>query len=569
MMSRHLYFLFVFLVAVLVLPLKVGAQRPVVREVQVEGVRRIPESRVRGWLVTRPGIPADSLLLRKDMDRILDGYRAAGFWQTAVIFPQIRVLGRGVRVAFRVEEGEPTRIDSVVLQGNQKMASDGLRSALGLSRDTVLRRDRIDRALDALLRIYENRGFPYCSLRPAVSILPGQDHAVLQITVEEGPFVQIDTVRFEGNRRTRDEVLLREMRIQQGEVYRQNRVDGAVRALRRLPFIVEVEPPRLEVREGQTALVVVVHEGPTGRLEAGAGYAPGNGAQAGLTGAVRLAFDNLMGTGREGRAAWERSGESASDLELAYREPWILGRPVSAEVALSMRQRPGFVEDLLNGQVRVASGKGIQAGVGISSLRVRPDSSGLGVVSGSQAWSLDGDWGFDRRDDRWNPGSGFLYRMHGGWGRVSRRGETSVRFRYGLDAEHYFPVGRRSVIAAAFHGAGVVEQGGVPLEARLRLGGIASIRGYREEAFLVTRAFWANLEWRLRMGRRSRVFLFADLGSLRDPGSGGTGVWIFPAGFGAGMRLESRLGMLGFDYGLARGDSPAQGKVHVQMVNEF
>ena len=104
-------------------------------------------------------------------------------------------------------------------------------------------------------------------------------------------------------------------------------------------------------------------------------------------------------------------------------------------------------------------------------------------------------------------------------------------------------------------------------EAYLKLGGIESIRGYREEHFRVTRAGWTNLEWRVLLARRSRAFLFLDSGILGGTPDGGPA--FYPAGYGGGLRVASRVGLIGLDYGLSRGDSPAQGKVHVQMVNEF
>ena len=65
-----------------------AAGRVLVRKVHVDGAHRISEDRIRGWLVTRPGMPLDSLLIEKDMARILKGYLNEGYWQVAVAFPE-------------------------------------------------------------------------------------------------------------------------------------------------------------------------------------------------------------------------------------------------------------------------------------------------------------------------------------------------------------------------------------------------------------------------------------------------------------------------------------------------
>ncbi len=547
-----------------------GAERPIVRRVRVEGARWMSEDRVRGWLVTRAGISLDSLLLRQDLRRILEGYRDAGYWQAAVAPPEVGLSERGASVRFRVEEGRLTRVASVEVTGNRQVALDALLEAVASRQGTPLVRRRLEADMDALLRVYENRGYPYVALRPGVVIEPGEDLAQVRIAVEEGPFVRVDTIRFTGNRVTRAGVLLREMRLAPGAPYDQRRVDRALQALRRLPFLLEVRGATLE-QEGDTgrwALVVAVREASATRFEGGLGYAPGPGGLThALTGTFTLDFDNLLGTGRGGHVSWGRQGPAASDLNLRYRELWVLGHPLSAEVDLMVRQRPGYVENGVGAGLVLALSPDLGVRVGLRRGGVRPDSSGFGRFFQSRTWALEGGLQYDRRDNRWNPRSGFLYRGRFSYGRALRGGGGQVHRQYALDLTHFLPLGKRSVLAAGLHSAGVKEGDRVAPDARLRLGGTTTIRGHREEVFLAAQAAWANLEWRMLMGRRSRAFLFFDLGYLDDPEVDGG--HLFPIGYGVGLRAVSRLGMIGLDYGLTKGDSPAQGKVHVRMVNEF
>ncbi len=107
---------------------------------------------------------------------------------------------------------------------------------------------------------------------------------------------------------------------------------------------------------------------------------------------------------------------------------------------------------------------------------------------------------------------------------------------------------------------------------RYWLGGASSIRGYGESMYPAVKALWSAVEYRFLTGETSRVFVFADTGYLenREKFEGlfrkKTRTLI---GYGFGLRIESRAGMLGFDYGLGRGDSPGDGKLHVSMRTEF
>ncbi len=546
-----------------------AADRVLVRQVRVDGAHRISEDRVRGWLMTRAGMPLDSLLLEQDMARILEGYVSEGYWQVSVAFPEVEP-NRG-RVRFRIEEGRRTLIDTIRITGNGYASTDSLKNEMFSRGGSPLIRESLEIDIEALLRFYENRGFPYCSLAPEVRLLTGSRSAQVWIAVDEGPFVRVDTIRFTGNRITRVETLLREMRMARGGPYDQRRVDRALRALRRLPFLLDVDDPLLVTEpDGRTALVVSVHEAPAGRAEGVVGVVPASrdGVQ-GLTGSFATAFVNLLGTGRRADASWSRSGNGASDLDLRYHEPWILRRPLGLDMGLLMRQRPGFAENRMSLGVILSTARGAEVRLGASRGGVRPDSSGANGFAKGRITSLDGAFELDRRNDRWNPTSGSLYRAGLVWSRVTQTGGAGRRLRATADLHRILPLGRRTALAASLHAAGVAETGvGLP-DGPLRLGGATTIRGYREEAFLVNRAFWMNLEWRVILARRSRAFLFVDSGVLGDASGGEEQGLLFPIGFGFGIRTVSRVGTIGLDYGLARTDSPGRGKVHVRMVNDF
>ena len=546
--------------------------RPVVRHVRIVGADLIAESRVREWLGTRSGTVLDSLRVTRDVQRILAGYRDAGYWQVSLGRPEVVQSKRGVSITFRVQEGARTRIGSVDISGNRGLARDALESAMRSRPGMALVGRKLEQDLEAILSAYEERGYPFCVLRPDVEVLPGADDVRVSVVVDEGPFVQIDTVLFTGNRITRAEALLREMRLEAGESYDQRRVDRALEALRRLPYLLDVSDAELERGDvpGRVALRVAIREAPIGQVTGGLGYVPGTeGTTGGITGAFALDFANLMGTGRRCHAAWSRRASGISDLDLSYRETWILGVPLSAEAALIMRRRSGYTETLAGLDLSASVTPAFALRLGLTRGGSRPDSSGLGRLPSSQFWGFEGGLDYDRRDDRWNPRSGVLYGGRIGWERTARGDARGGRGRVGMDLDHYLPVGAQSALVLGFHGALVREQPSISPEARLRLGGTTTIRGYREESFLATEAAWVSAEWRRLFGRQSRAFAFVDVGVLNDPDRDGRDRVFYPVGYGIGMRADSRLGLIGLDYGLAKGDSPGQGKVHVRMVNRF
>ena len=526
-----------------------GEVRAIVKRVQVEGARSVSARDVRGWLVTRAGVAVDSALLRKDVHRILKGYQARGFWHVAVAFPRVAMRGDDAAVAFAIVEGARTRVASVEIKGDQVFDPS---EAFGLARGMVLLESDLDQRLDRLLRFYEDRGYPFCALRPDVRF--DSDGARVQVVVSPGPLVNVDAVRFEGNQTTREDVLLRHISFVVGEVYDQRRVDAFVRQLQNLPFINRVYTPELISTGDEMALVIGVEESRHTRIEGVLGVGSGQG----LTGEIALDVLNFSGGGREGYALWSRRGVGLSNLRVSYREPYVLNSPLSGWGAVEMVARMGYVTHKFGGGADVSVGEGTRFFGGVVHRRVLPDSSGLGFFEGERMWSLESGVRFDRREGAM---SGWQAEIRGEIGEVS---DGIRRVQWGVDGQVFLPVGRQSVIAGRARAFWVGQKGDVPQTAGIWLGGAQSLRGYREEMFWGTNAGWVNVEWRWLLDPKARLFAFVDAGRIE-----GAGTRSWPVSYGVGLLANGRMGAVGIDYGLPRGESLGQGMVHVRMISAF
>ena len=146
------------------------------------------------------------------------------------------------------------------------------------------------------------------------------------------------------------------------------------------------------------------------------------------------------------------------------------------------------------------------------------------------------------------------------------RGDFKLR-KLWVDLQQYLPTWRKQVIAIGLHAATTWGKNIPPTEL-FYLGGANTLRGYDEDWYSGPRRAYANIEYRLLVGRASRIFVFVDMGSVTQVGQPS----VFDplrVGYGFGMRLESRGGLLRIDYGLAEGSSALQGKIHVNLGTSF
>jgi outer membrane protein insertion porin family len=98
-------------------------------------------------------------------------------------------------------------------------------------------------------------------------------------------------------------------------------------------------------------------------------------------------------------------------------------------------------------------------------------------------------------------------------------------------------------------------------------GGARTVRGFREDQFFARRVAWLNTEYRLLLGPRTRFFVFTDNAFYSRDYPDKVDQWL--TSYGLGLRLEGPLGIMQVDYGLEKGASFQEGKLHFRVINEF
>jgi outer membrane protein assembly factor BamA len=134
-----------------------------------------------------------------------------------------------------------------------------------------------------------------------------------------------------------------------------------------------------------------------------------------------------------------------------------------------------------------------------------------------------------------------------------------------IDLTHYEPLGHNWVVAASMHGRDNHRHDLLDYDA-FELGGSKNLRGFPESFFRGYRVGWGTLEMRYLTARTSRVFLFLDSGYVEQLDTGITRRLEELLGYGAGMAIQTRLGVFVLNYALSDNEgewrSPLDGIVH-------
>lgn len=500
---------------------------------------------------------------------------ARGFWDARVALHVANVPANGrAAVDVMIDPGDPATIGSISIAGNRVLAREEILDLLDMREGTRFDAAAIESGCARVLRAYAERGRPLARLSPGRVRRAEDGRVAWTLGVGEGPETSLEELRLLGKSSTSPAVVARIAGVRPGGVWDARRIDEIAARLRREEIFSYVGEPRVVrgTRDNRLAVELQVEERKTSSILGVLGYVPSPEGGGEIAGLVDLRLGNILGTARRASLHVERQTRDVRDLAFRYREPWLLGTPVSVEVGASQTLRDStFTRTDLD----VALGVPLGARTRASLSAERRDSSIDGPVGVDlDETSTGGSFALfmDRRDRRLDPSRGVEASARVGL----RRTESDVtRTRLELGASGHLPVGGRWGLAegAAFRGVWTSE-GDVPISDQYFFGGTNSLRGYREEQFRGTRVWWTRTELRYRLANRSRGYAFADVGGFervdRDAlGNARSADDVLP-GWGVGLAVMTRgAGMLHVELALGRGDGFSDAKVHAGLEQEF
>ena len=561
-----------------------------IRQITFDGIEHLNRKQLSKLIDMDAGQPYLPAEMTAGLNRVLEKYRESGF-VFASIEPEVTTIPPDqVQIRLHVHEGARVRTGEITIEGNHLLSTSDLRRTLGLRKGTPFSQTAFERGIDKLLALYSERGYPKVEIEPTDFDLSEEQGKVdLRLQIREGVQVRIGAVKLTGLQKTKPEVVLRELPVQAGDIFDQREIDQSFHRLVNLGYFYEVSPSLLE--EGKTPAEIVfnakVTEARTGRFSGVIGYAPPTTEFEGapqLTGVIEATETNLLGTGRGANFLW-KSGLLRT-LRIGYAEPWAFGKPIKIRLEYSqLEQRNQFTNAESNERATAVSvgarfRRLFEGSLGFSYKRIGFPTDDISLSTPSPlipspitdmadpALQSGVKYGVtlgltrDSRDYFLNPTRGRIDHVAFEFS----RGDFKLR-KLWVDLRGYFPTWRRQVIAVGLHGAAAWGDNIPPTEL-FYLGGANTLRGYDEDWFFGPRRVYANIEYRLLVGRTSQFFVFTDLGTVTQVDQP-TVFDSLRVGFGFGMRLESKGGLLRMDYGLAEGRSVLEGKIHVNLGTSF
>jgi len=203
----------------------------------------------------------------------------------------------GLVLKFDVHEGPVFQIGNISASGdliNNKIAEtiDGVKLTEGETFSaSQLRADAF-----VVTEKFTDEGYAFANVVPNTNIRSEDKKVDIIYEVSKGKPVSIERINITGNKKTYDNVIRREMEIQEQDKFSSSKVKRSKELLQRLGFFndVTIAPEAVKGTDDKVNLNVGVQEGNTGSFSAGAGFSSADG----VIFNTRVTENNLFGTGR-------------------------------------------------------------------------------------------------------------------------------------------------------------------------------------------------------------------------------------------------------------------------------
>ncbi len=359
-------------------------------------------------------------LAKVDSDRIRALYHNNGYIEAKVGTPKV-VLSedrKEVTVTFPIVEGRQFTVHSVQVRGNEHIATDALVQGLNTRAGEIYSRENVRKDIAKLTEQYGNKGYFFVDIVPRTLPVEAKTEVDIVFDIDEGKQAHIGRIDITGNDRTRDKVIRRELRFEEGDLYSSKDVRRSFERLNNLGYFDNVEIiPNREVGTDILDTEIRVKERPTGSLTMGAGW----GSADGFLATFSVSQANLMGTGRKLNLSLEL-GEQRTRINLRYLEPYLLGYDMTGQVDVFNtlqqfndfdRKSKGFGLTLTKQLGEYDSG---ELGYRLDSLKIDPASSNNGIdATDTVSSTLRLGWVRNTVDSRFDPTRGYRLTVSGEW----------------------------------------------------------------------------------------------------------------------------------------------------------
>lgn len=513
----------------------------------------------------------DKKQVEDDIKAIGDFYQREGYLDSRILDWEIKQTDdRSLALNINIFEGKQYYFGKVTVKGNTRYTDDAILEKFHFENNALFNMEDFDKQMQAVSSMYYEEGYIYA--RFDQNLVKEGDRVNVELGVTENNRARVREITITGNRRTKEKIIRRQLKIAPGDYFQQSKVIQTQQSIYNLGFFEADMVPDYEPinSDGDIDLSIKLNDKMSGVANGGVGY----NTEDGMVGQLALSHNNLFGNAWSTSLKWEFSG-SIQNVQLDFSDPYFrdTNTLVGGNLYYTQKTWDSFNYDIYT------RGAGLRVGRPINFLNYARFYVGYSLYAkkyniidysdyysdnlaelDTLGWQWNSTMSFtlsrDSRDNVFFPTSGSQFTLYaevagGPFGGDFDYMKQIVQVNW--YTRLWWKLALRNKWRACFAEA-YGRTGEVPPDERFYLGGTGSdgVRGYTDNSIGPDdggiRSVLYSTELAVPMaGDQITGLVFFDAGNCFDSMEEFS-FWDFKKGGGLGIRVQSPLGLIGFDY---------------------
>jgi len=286
---------------------------------------------------------------QKDKNSLISKYNNLGFRDASIIFDTVyKNDEKTINIDIKISEGNRYYFRDIKWVGNTKYTDEFLSKALNIEKGDVYNQSLLDSRLYMnqsgidVSSLYLDDGYLFFSITP-VEINVEKDSIDLEIRIYEGKQATVKRVTINGNTKTHDHVILREIRTKPGQLFNRSDIIRSQRELLQLGYFNQETlnvNPKPDPADGTVDIEYIVEETSSDQVELSGGWGAGR-----VVGTLGVSFNNFSFKNFFKKGSWspvpsgdgqrlslraQSYGVGYQSYNLSFTEPWFGGKKPNA-----------------------------------------------------------------------------------------------------------------------------------------------------------------------------------------------------------------------------------------------
>ena len=510
----------------------------------------------------------------EDKIKIINFYNKEGYIDAQILSTDVKLVKGSFIIDIYLFEGEQYLFGDVIVDGNTRFTDEVIKEQFKFKDGDLFDLQKFNQQINNVASMYHEDGYIYASFDHELN--KDGDKINVALHINENTRAKVRKIHIKGNRKTKEKIIRRQLVIAPGDYFQQSKVQRSLSNIYNMGFFeADLYPDYKNInKKGDIDLIIHVNDKISGSANGGVSI----NSQDGIVGQLSVSHNNLFGNSWQSSVTWEFGG-STNNFSFSFTNPYFRDTNILAGLDFYHTTSELTTYELQKNGASIRLGKPLQI-LNYSKFVIGYSlySKKYEIINGQEDYATDtlieyDEIGWqntssvsitlsrDTRDNVFFPTTGSNFTVYNEIAGGPLQGDFSY-YKQIAQASWYTKTFWKLVLRTKWR-FGYVEDYNdsiVPPDERFYLGGVGtdSVRGYADRSIGPV-----DENGNITGGYRSVIFsseyaaplagdqivglLFFDAGDSYNKLEE-FNLWEFKSGAGAGVRIQSPFGLIGFDY---------------------